>query len=496
MSAAAGLTPAQINDLAAVDHRFYNKHFLSRAYRDPFPIFYDSMWDRLEAVNSRFVNLQLYRGSGKTTNLRSFMSKRIAYGISRTMLYIAASATKAEQSVGWIKRQVERNELWRDFYGLRLGDKWTEGTLEIIHTRLDISIWVIAFGLTGKHRGINIDDYRPDFIGIDDIIDEEVAASAEQRDKAENLVLGSLVDSLAPRSENPQAKMVMLQTPFNHEDPSMKALKDPMWVSMVQGCWTKDTENLPLDQRQSVWPERESSADLRDQRIGAIARNKLSLFTREKECKLTTPESSFFKREWLKFYDDVEEACRGAFVVIGIDPVPPPTEAQIAKQFRGKDFECLSVIAYKNLDYYLLEYTLNRGHQPDWTIGELFRLIYRWRPKKIRVETVAYQKTLQWLITKEMATRRRFVPVEEMRDKRAKTDRISDAISGPASHGHLYIRPSHHDFITQFTDYPAVIHDDLLDATASAIDGCIDVELGDELGDDDDEPLHVHRGCP
>jgi phage terminase large subunit-like protein len=405
-------------------------------------------------------------------------------------------------TVGWLKRNMERNHVWREVFGLRQGAKWTDTIIEIVHTKLDQSIWVVAFGLTGKHRGINIDDYRPDLIMIDDIIDEEVAASAEQRQKAEDLVLGSLLDSLVPRSENLQAKMVMTHTPMNHEDPAMKALNSTMWTSMLQGCWTKASENKPIDYQESVWPERYPTLDLRERKRDAIANNKASLFAREKECKLVTPETSDFRREWLQYYngiDDIPGGLAGMWIALSIDPVPPPSQREIDKNLQGKDYEVLSVVGFKNLDYYLLEYSMNRGHDPSWTIAEFFRLVFRWNPRKACVEEIAYQKTLSWLLSKAMNTYRRYVPIEGLRDKRAKRDRIVDALAGPASHGHLFVLPTHTDFISQFTDYPNVQHDDVIDCVSMGVSGLSPIELSGQSWDsgfEEMEDLPLIRGAP
>ena len=112
---------------------------------------------------------------------------------------------------------------------------------------------MLCVGITGSIRGINFDDFRPDLIVIDDVIDEENSATVEQRIKIEDLILGALKDSLAPATECPDAKLVMLQTPLNREDASCKALKDDEWVSAVFGCWTPETAGLALNQQESSW---------------------------------------------------------------------------------------------------------------------------------------------------------------------------------------------------------------------------------------------------
>jgi phage terminase large subunit-like protein len=499
----ASMSWLEIVEACALDQELYFRTFFPRTFRQESPPFAGEINALLESPEARFVNLQLFRGSSKTTRSRGYMSRRVAYGASRVILCICASAAKAEMSVRWLKTQVQTNRLWTQTFGLRPGSKWTDWQIEIINDTLGISTWVLAFGLEGSHRGINIEDYRPDYIDIDDIIDEENAASMEQREKAANLVLGSLIHSLAPTSENHEAKMVIKQTPLHREDFSTQSLIDPRFHSLQIGCWTPETMNLPLEMQVSRWEERFPSTELRLQKAAFIARNKASIFAREMECRLTTAETSDFRPEWLRYVLPEEitaEFLSGMYITMAIDPVPPPSEKEIAKDLKGKDFECIAVVGHKLGNYYVLEYIQNRGHDPLWTIGTMFSLAYKWRPKKLVIETVAYQKTLEWLIREAMARQRFYIPIESFKDRRAKRDRINDSIAGPAAHGKFYVQRHMSDLISTFEDYPLVSHDDILDAISMAMCSMttIDLSADDSWGQDEDDEgrLEIHRGCP
>lgn len=488
----------EIIELGAVDHRLFSRSWFPNTFRDPFPPFEDRIWIPLESDKVRLGNIQMFRGSGKTTRLRVFTIKRIAYGISRTILYIGASEKKALQSVGWVKRVIENNRQFCEAYKLSPGSKWTDDTLEIRHGLLDHSIWVLGMGIHGSHRGINIDDYRPDLIIVDDAYDEDSTASPEQRVKIEDKILAALVNSLAPETENPSAKLVMLQTPYHSADASMQALKDPEWYSVRQGCWTLETEHSAIEDHVSSWEYRFPTAMLRKKKIGHIARNKKSLFAREMECLLVTKETSDFRHEWLKYYDMENLPIHQMWKVMSVDPVPKPTKAQLDKGLINKDYEVFACVGFWKGDYYLLDYKMSRGHDPEWSIKTFFEMRARWKPKKMRVEPTGYQSTLAWLLEKAMLLRREYTVIDETPDTRSKRSRIVDALSGPASQGKFYVLPQHSEFISQWDDYPAVDHDDVLDAVAMAVDGLADAEIEDEAeGDDDDySPLARIGGCP
>jgi len=492
------LTAAEVVELGAVDSQFFCSYFFPRTARQDPPAFHTKIWDMMESKH-RLINIQVFRGGAKTSICRLYTAKRIAYGLAHTILYLGRAESHAIRSVNWLRTQVEHNRRYSQIFGLRPGDKWQDVEAQIWHGADEYPIWIMGMGITGTVRGINRDDFRPDLIVCDDILDNENCATEDQREKVSELLYGAIMRSLAPASEAPDAKLVMLNTPLHKEDVSTLALKDEEWRSAVHGCWTSETQESPLQQQESSWPERYPSVVLRKEKSAAAARNKLSGFIREMECRLVSPETSDFKEEWLRFYDIEPEGLRTVMV---IDPVPPPSEKQIAAGFKGKDYEALAVVGRRGQDYYLLEYSLNRGHNPSWTIAEFFRLGIRWNPFRIYVESTAYQRTLAWLLKEAMEQQRRWFVIEEFDDRRSKRDKIIDGLSGPAAAGHIYIRKSHTDFISQFRDYPAIANDDLIEAMAlgvKALQGAgYDSEAEAHMREEEDDipALEYARGAP
>ena len=490
-------------ELALVDNEFFCRTFFPNTARQPMPAFHGRIWHKLEDPANRLVNIQVFRDGAKTSLLRMFAGKRIGYGISRTILYVSKSERHAIRSVDWLRKQVESNELYSKVFGLTPGRKWQGTEAEIYHHSFEHPIWVLGLGITGSTRGVNIDDYRPDLIVVDDVIDDENSATPEQREKVDDLILGALKYSLAPKSESPSATLAMLQTPMDFEDASVKALKDPEWTSEVFGCWTEATKDMPLEFQESIWPERYPSEDLRKEKQAALARNKLSVFMREKECRLISPEASAFRREWLKFYDesDLLKNEHKLVNILSIDPVPPPSEREVAKGLQGKNYEAFSIISYFQGDYYLREYVINRGHDPQWTISTFFNLLTRYRPRKVAIESIAYQRTLSWILSQEMKKRGQYAVVDEIADRRSKYDKIVDGLSGVASHGKFYVKSSQDEFINQFCNYPNVPFDDVIDSVAQGVTSLNLVELSDtEWWYEDDEKeiktLEYNRGAP
>jgi hypothetical protein len=480
--------------LCAVDTPLFERTFFPKTFRQASPPYGRRVSDLLDSSN-RYINLIVFRGGAKTTKCRAYTAKRIAYGLSRTILYIGKSEGHALRSSRWLRLQVERNKFFTDTFGLRKGSKWQDHEFEVINHADGSSSNIVAMGITGSTRGVNIDDYRPDLIVLDDVISDENAATPEQRQKMERLIYGALWESLAPASENPDAKIVSLATPQNSDDYTSKARLDPQWKTEVIPCWTEDTLGLPLHEQKSAWPERWSDEVLQAEKQAAISRNQLSIWMREKECKIVSVENSVFLPNWLQRFDILPKYMDH---VLTIDPVPPPSDKQIKQGLSKKDYESLAVVGLHK-DYFIREVMVNKGHDPSWTIFAFLYLCRKYKVKRVVVETIAYQRVLKWILQNAMREARYWVQIIEIDAiSTSKFNRIVDALTGPGANGSLFIPPDHtpegmnhsegmRQFVQQFLEYPNVVHDDALESVANGIVAHTNQYLSFADGTDEDE---------
>ena len=135
----------------------------------------------------------------------------------------------------------------------------------------------------------------------------------------------------------------------------------------------------------------------------------------------------------------------------------------------NKDYECLHVVQRSGPNYYSVAYELRRGHNPSWTIATMFELLEKYDIRKILVESVAYQRTLAWLIRQAMEQRQRFWQVHEFTDMRNKYTKIIDGLNGVAAEGHLYAPAEATDLRSQFRDYPNTTYDDVIETLALGV---------------------------
>lgn len=498
MEALAEITLAEAVTLSATDGIFYSHFFFPKTVRQRSPSFHKDMWRHLDS-DDRLIDFMVFRGGAKTTLVRVFISKRIAFAISRTIIIVGKSQDHARRTVEWLMKQVEFNRTWAETFQLRPGKKWTGEEIEIYHGVDEVPIRVIALGITGSTRGINVDDYRPDLIVIDDPCDEENTATVEQRNKTEDLILGSLFNSLAPKSEAPLAKMVLLQTLLHPEDVISKCNADPAWKSVQISVFNQEGK--------TAWPDRWSTEELIEQKQSYIDRGKLSLWMREMECKIVSSEMAAFRAPELLQYWTVLPPHEELTTILVCDPVPPPSDREISEGLRGKDYEAWAALGLWQdrsrgiRKIFVLETLTMRGHDPDWSVKTFFEMLDRWHPFKVKVESIAYQRTLKWLLEKAMLRRGRFVMIDaHVPEKRKKSYRIIDGIGAVLSRRELYLHQSQSSLIEAIHSYPVVSHDDEIEAVAVGITELMNYEGGSirEIADAEKaiEDIEYFGGCP
>jgi hypothetical protein len=478
------ISPKEAIRLGATSLTRYGRLFFPKTFRQVSPIFHDQIGQALNNREHRNVAIEVFRDGAKTTLLRTFTSQRIAYGISRTILFVSASQGHSILSLRWIKRQVEHNRLWAQTFRLRKGSKWTDDHVEIMHEAFDTPITLLALGITGQLRGFNIDDHRPDLIICDDTSTDEAAGSTDQRRKETNLVFGALLNSLAPASEAPDAKAIILDTPKSKFDLIESCEKDAEWKFFRFGIFDENGE--------SRWPDRYPTEVLQKQKENAAKVGRLPIWMKEKECRIISSELASFKSENLLFWETLPER---ATYLITIDPA--------SSDAKGADDNVVAVVAFHKDNVYLVDYKAATGQDPEMVTATVFEFARRWRPLGVVVEAIAYQRVLAWYLEKAMKEQRVYLPIYRVQDRRRKSDRIIQALGETSGYHRLFCRPSHTKFIEQYTEYAplAEMHDDVVDAVAMAItwgenQGVDDWIEGEYEETDEEKPRLSFRNAP
>lgn len=488
------ITPQEAVLYGAQDLTIFGRVFFPKTFRQESPEMHKDMSRRL-ASGSRQVLFLVFRDGAKTTLLRVFVAQRISYAISRTIMFVSVSQDHAIHSLRWLKRQIERNAPWTITFGLRPGKKWTDEWIEVENTVENVTVNILAAGITGQIRGFNLDDFRPDLIVADDILTEENTATEAGRKKMEALFYGGLVNSLMAETEAPWAQIVLAQTPMVGSDLAVKAVTDNDWNAAVYGCFDENGK--------SRWEEKFPTEKLLLLRKNAIMAGRYKLWAREKECKIVKSEEQTLNSDNYKFWDAIP---KGTVRFISIDPA--------SSDKKKADQHVTLAIAVRGPDVYVLAYRLSKGTMPDKASASFFELVGMFAPiLKAGAESIGYQRTLAWYIDTEMRRRRMFIPMERIQDQRSKADRILQHIPVLLAYGHLYIHASMSELITQTDDYDPSVDDqsdDILDALAMACrlagpmlrtpyltdDNTMEGDFRELDNEDDFEPLNYDGGSP
>lgn len=478
---------------AAQDSVFFSHLFFPKAFRQTSPLFHKDIWHALESPEIPFSGVECFRGSAKTTIARANLAKRISYGTSRTQLIVSAAAAHAIKSVRWVKNQVMNNSAWAQFYGLEQGSKWTDDWIEVRNTSCGpepVSINLVALGIGGQTRGLNLDDYRPDYILVDDPCDEENTGSEAQRLKTNELFFGSLVPSLAPRSEAPNAKVALAQTGLHREDLIHLCHGDPTWVTIKRPIFTYGENE---EANGSAWPERWTFEELLAMKNGYIHRGQLHVWLREYECRIVSRETAIFNVEHLRYY---EHAPENMYVYCGIDPASS----------EAKDAHKVAIVfwGFANGNAYLLDYWTSQGKNPEEIWQAFYQLAMKWRPLTVGVESISYQRMLAWYFKQKMKETGYYVTIRELQDRRKKADRITQAHSGLLTNGWMYVRRDQAEYISALADYNGTEDFDLLDAGSMGLGLRQPALMGDFIegeaevmrDEKDYPPLALVGGCP
>lgn len=254
--------------------------FLETYFADTF----DGPWTptRRVMVESIFAALQqgtakalaAPRGEGKTTITECVLCYCICYGIIEFGVICAATGEFAKDRLEGIKHRFERNDLLlEDFPEIcvpvrdaatapqRCGSQTVHGELTHMQWSGDSIIFpqvagsaasgivVIAKGITGALRGLNINDRRPDLVIIDDPDDEE---SAESQAKTSRRVR-KINQSLRGLAKSGQSLgRVMLCTIINRSCVAAQYTDRSVYPSW-NGQRFKTIERMP--NREDLWEE-------------------------------------------------------------------------------------------------------------------------------------------------------------------------------------------------------------------------------------------------
>ncbi len=456
--------------------------FFQDALSDDPPEFHLQLFDDMACpINSADA---APRGHAKTTIGSIEIIYRIVNSLSHYILPISDTYTQAKDQVDNIRQELEGNALLRWVYGdLSTDWHWTSGAFT---TSNDVR--VLARGSNMKVRGLKYKHWRPDYVSIDDLENDEAVMKQERREKLMNWFKRAVLPAMSP-----DGKVALVGTVLHDDSLLNNALKGEKGF----GGWRRNKfAALNLDEagrEYSLWPSRFPVDTLKRMRddptyeryLGPIA------FSQEMQNEAVDETSRVIKREWIFGSDErpltysltAKEAAWAA-------SHPPDSKSWVETELKQIILAIDPAISEKTTaDYFALVVIGVDAQGEIWVldvfrdrIGEIDRQIdisidyaLRWKPDRMKVESVAYQAGLARAIRRRAAERGTHLPVFEVKPDK---DKFRRAVIHSANFagGLVHLRTDHPLFealVKEILDFPVGEHDDMFDGYMHAAEDLV-----------------------
>lgn len=411
------------------------------------------------------------RGEAKSTLVSQLYTLyRICLGKTHYALIVMDSIDQAYPMLEAIKAELEFNpRLKMDFpNAFGVGRVWQSGS---IVTANNIKIQVAGAGK--KLRGLRHGAYRPDFVVLDDIENDENVRSPEQRDKLHTW-LNKAILPLGAAGE--KLDIIYIGTILHHDSVLNRTLNNAGWQSARFKALIRYPDNMTLwDEWEALYLVKELdqaqafyNANIDEMTKGAVvswaARPLLDLMTIRADVGHSAFDSEYQNdptagddapfNNAIQFWSKLPDTLTyfGA-----VDP-------SLGKAGASRD---PSAIVIAGLDgstgkVYVVRADIKK-RLPDGIIQDVISLQRQFNCAKWAVEAVQFQEFLRTELIKRGQAQGVPIPAVAVKPTSDKLLRI-ESLQPHMANGQLLLHPSQSTLIDQFRHFPKADHDDGPDA--------------------------------
>ena len=439
------------------------------ALRKATPPFHHEIYSALRNRNKKRVLIAAPRGTAKSTVTSLLLPlHRIAFKHEDDEEFIVIISESQAQSINFLSRikyHLEHSQNFKELFGdmgPRTAKRWT--ATDVVTAN---GVRIVAVGTGQRVRGFIEGDTRPTLIIVDDFESELNAFTQEARAKNRKWMTEAVIPSLSD-----EGRIVMIGTVISEDCFLYWAKDSPAWNTL----WYSITN----DDGSPIWPERFPTSRISQIKEEYASVGNINGFYQEYMNIAQSPDEAPFKPEWIQLHQYDFERREGQPCLVketgdeekvipvevygGVDPASSLSQ-------RADFFVLITIGIDFEGNKYLID--LYRKHvspadQPDIII-EKFK---KYRHRKMKIETVAYQEALRAAVKKRMLEENLYNPGLEkgVKPRTRKSERLLSLVPMFAK-GEFYFRSQDTDAQAEFLSYPKGKHDDVMDALWTSLEG-------------------------
>jgi len=436
-------------DKAKDDILFFAEYYLSHILENETPLFHKEILRLLQSENR--LAIAAPRGFAKSTITQLIYGLHcLLFNRGEDILTISKSAGLAEDWLRKIKNELDNNERIKNDFGslLQWGEKeskrWTANHIVLQQNGLVFS------QMRARGSGCQVRGLRPTRVICDDLEDEEMVRSEEQRKFHKEWFLGALLNVLKIDQQ-----LVIIGTILH----PLALIAEIVEKKNQFEKW-ETRKYKALENGKSLWATRFPVSDLlrRKSEIGTYA------FEAEYQNNPISSDTCLWKPEWVKKYEKLPGKITKVFAAL--DPATSTKESS--------DYSAIVVMGVGE-DNNIYELYSTRGHWGTWElIDKIIDTQKKYNPIRFGIEEGALTNIIRPVLIKKTETDKTLrIPLEsislgrytgEQRKIKQATDKYSRALSVIHywEQGAVYLK--NQDLLDEIATFPTGSHDDFVDA--------------------------------
>jgi len=446
----------------------FGRYCFPTALRKHTPPFHHEVYSALADDDEKRVLIAAPRGTAKSTvTTLIYPLWRLAFKRSDEDMFMVIISESQAQSINFLSRikyHLTHSQNFKNTFGdmgPNTAQRWTHTDVVLANgTR------IIAVGTGQRVRGFIEGDTRPNLIIVDDFESELNAFTPEARAKNRKWMTEAVIPSLSD-----DGKICMIGTVISEDCFLYWAKESETWKVLWFSIWDEN--------KKSIWPERFPKSRILGIRKEFESVGNLNGFFQEYMNIAQSPDNAPFKPEWVKMhhYDyeridgqncltriiDDEKKIIPVDIYCGVDPAS-------SLSARADFFVVATIGVDSDNNKYVIDIYRNRispAEQPQILIDKF----KKYRPRRMKVETVGYQEALRVAVRDLMREENLYIPGLEsgVKPRNSKSERLMSLVPMFARK-QFHFRPEDIEAQQEFLSYPKGKHDDIMDAVWTALD--------------------------